>query len=258
MLDFKEFWAYRGLLSVLIQRDIKVRYKQSVFGIAWVILRPLVSMTIFTLVFGIFARIPSDGYPYAIFVFAGLLPWIYFSGSVSSCGSSIVDSASLISKVSFPRLIIPVAAVAGGLLDLFFSMAFLLLAMPLFGISWTANLFAVPVLVLGVVVTALGVGTLISALTVAYRDFGSIVGYALQVWMYATPIIYPESLIPGQWRFLLLVNPMAAQVEAFRSAFLGKPFHMEAIAVSLGISAMLFIFGVGYFEKVERRFADIV
>jgi lipopolysaccharide transport system permease protein len=109
-----------------------------------------------------------------------------------------------------------------------------------------------------VVVTALGVGTLISALTVAYRDFGSIVGYALQVWMYATPIIYPESLIPGQWRFLLLVNPMAAQVEAFRSAFLGKPFHMEAIAVSLGISAMLFIFGVGYFEKVERRFADIV
>lgn len=258
MLDFKEIWEYRELLGVLVRRDIKVRYQQSVFGVAWVILRPLVSMAIFTLVFGMFARIPSDGYPYALFIFAGLLPWIYFSTAVVSSGGSLVDSAGLVSKVYFPRLLIPMASVAGGLLDLFVSMIFLLLAMPFFGSGWTANLLAVPVLVLGVVVTALGVGTLISALTVAYRDFGSIAGYALQVWMYATPVIYPASMVPEKWRWILLFNPMAAQVDGFRSAFLGKPFDPGAIAVSLAISVALFAAGVAYFEKVERRFADII
>lgn len=258
MLDLKELWAYRELLGVLVRRDIKVRYQQSVLGVAWVILRPLVSMAIFTLVFGLFARIPSDGYPYALFVFAGFLPWTYFSTSVLSSGGSLVASAELVSKVYFPRLIIPMASVAGGLLDLFVSMAFLLLAMPLFGVGWTANLLVAPALVLGVVVTALGVGTLISALTVAYRDFGSIAGYAVQIWMYATPVIYPVSLVPEKWRWILQINPMAAQVEAFRSCFLGKPFDIEAIAVSLSISSVLFVIGVAYFEKVERRFADII
>lgn len=258
MLNFKELWEYRELLGVLVRRDIKVRYQQSVLGVAWVILRPLVSMAIFTLVFGMFARIPSDGYPYALFVFAGLLPWIYFSTAVLSSGGSLVASAGLVSKVYFPRLIIPMASVAGGLPDLFVSMAFLLLAMPFFGSGWTANLLAVPVLVPGIVVTALGVGTLISALTVAYRDFGSIAGYALQVWMYATPVIYPVSMVPEKWRWILQINPMAAQVDGFRSAFLGKPFDIEAIAVSLTISAALFVVGVAYFEKVERRFADII
>jgi lipopolysaccharide transport system permease protein len=258
MLNFKELWAYRDLLSVLVRRDIKVRYKQSILGVVWVILRPLLSMAIFTLVFGMFARIPSDGYPYALFVFAGLLPWIYFSTAVLSSGGSLVASAGLVSKVYFPRLIIPMASVTGGLLDLLVSMAFLLLAMPFFGSGWTTNLLALPVLVLGVVVTALGVGTLISALTVAYRDFGSIAGYALQVWMYATPVIYPVSMVPEKWRWVLQINPMAAQVEGFRSAFLGKPFDLHAIAFSLGISLAVFVVGVAYFEKVERRFADII
>jgi len=258
MLDLKELWAYRDLLMVLIRRDIKVRYQQSVFGVAWVILRPVLSMAIFTLVFGVFARIPSDGYPYPLFVFAGLLPWIYFSTSVLSSGNSLVDSSGLIGKVYFPRLIIPMAPVAGGLIDLFVSMGFLFLLMPLFGAAWTAKLLAVPVLVLGVAVAALGVGTLVSALNVAYRDFGGIAGYALQVWMYATPIVYPESLVPDRWRFLLLINPMAPLVEGFRSAFLGKPFQVPSIGVSLAISAVLFIAGVAYFGKVERRFADII
>jgi len=258
MLNFKELWAYRELLCVLVRRDIKVRYKQSVLGVAWIILRPLASMAIFTLVFGMFARIPSDGHPYALFVFAGLLPWIYFSTSVLSSGNSLVDSAGLIGKVYFPRLIIPVASVVVGLFDLIVSMAFLLVAMPFFGTGWTANLLAVPGLVLGIVVTALGIGTLISALTVAYRDFATIAGFGLQIWMFVTPVIYPVSLVPEKWQWVLRVNPMAAQVEGFRSAFLGKPFDVEGIGISLAISAALFVFGVVYFQKVERRFADII
>jgi len=258
MLDLKEFWAYRELLGVLVLRDIKVRYKQSVLGVAWVILRPLTSMAIFTLVFGILVRIPSDGSPYALFVFAALLPWIYFSNAVLSSGSSLIASAGLIGKVYFPRLVIPVASVAAGLLDLAVSMAFLLVVMPFFGVGWSVNLLAVPLLVPAVVATALGVGTLFSALTVAYRDFGNIAGYALQVWMYATPVVYPVSLVPERWRFLLHLNPMAAQVEGFRAAFLGKPLDIEAIGISIAFSAVLFVIGVAYFEKVERRFADII
>ena len=258
MLDVGELWRYRELLGVLVLRDVKVRYKQSVLGVAWVILRPLTSIAILTLVFGTLARIPSDGYPYPLFVFAALLPWIYFSNAVASSGGSLVASSSLIGKVYFPRLIVPMASVAGGLVDLLVSMAFLLLVMPFFGLGWSLNLLAVPPLVLAVVVTALGVGTLFSALTVAYRDFGNITGHALQLWMFATPVVYPASLVPGPWRFVLHLNPMAAQVEAFRSAFLGRPFDTEAIGVSLGISAALFVAGVAYFEKVERRFADII
>ena len=258
MLDFGELWAYRELLSVLVMRDIKGRYKQSVLGVAWIVLRPLATMAVFTLVFGMFARIPSDGYPYPLFVFAGLLPWIYFSTSVLSSGGSLVASSGLVSKVYFPRLIIPAASVAGGLFDLFVSMAFLLAAMPFFGAGWTVNLLAVPALVLGLVVTTLGVGTLISALTVAYRDFATIAGFALQVWMFVTPVIYPVGMVPQRWQWILHVNPMAAQVEGFRSAFFGKPFDLEAIGISIAISAALFILGVAYFEKVERRFADII
>jgi lipopolysaccharide transport system permease protein len=258
MLDLGELWAYRELLSVLVLRDIKVRYKQTVIGIAWVLLRPLASIAIFTLVFGFLVRIPSEGYPYALFVFAALVPWIFFSGAVLSSGGSLVASAGLIGKVYFPRLIIPVASVATGLLDLLVSMAFLLAVMPFFGVGWTMNLLAVPVLVLAVVVTALGVGTLFSALTVAYRDFGNVAGYVLQIWMYATPVVYPASLIPERWRWILHLNPMAAQIEGFRSALFGKPFDLEAIGISLAASTALFAAGVAYFAKVEHRFADII
>ncbi|MBM2827685.1 MAG: Transport permease protein [Actinobacteria bacterium] len=258
MLDLGELWRYRELLGVLVRRDLKVRYKQTVIGVAWVILRPLASMAIFTLVFGMLVRVPSDGYPYALFVFSALLPWTYFSGAVLLSGNSLVSSSGLVGKVSFPRLIIPVAAVAGGLVDLCISVAVLLAILPVFGVGWTMNLLAVPILALGIIMAALGVGTLFSALTVAYRDFGHLAGFALQIWMYLTPVVYPESLIPERWRFLLLANPMAALVEGFRAAFLGKPFDFGAIAVSLALSAAVFAAGVAYFGKVERRFADII
>lgn len=258
MVDFKELWRYRDLLAVLVQRDIKVRYKQSVFGAAWVVVRPLASMAIYTLLFGKLIRIPSDGYPYALFVLAALLPWGYFSNAVLSSGNSLVSSAALIGKVYFPRLIIPMASVLAGLVDLVVCFAFLLIAMPFFGVGWTFNLLMAPVLLLGIVITAFGVGTLFSALTVAYRDFSSIAGYLLQFWLFATPVVYPVSLIPGNWRWVLNVNPMAAQIEGFRAALLGKPVNIEPLALSFAISLALFVAGVAYFEKVERRFADII
>ncbi len=258
MLDAREFWAYRELLWVLLRRDVTVRYKQTVLGVLWVIVRPLASMVLFTLIFGKLARIPSDGSPYAVFVFAALVPWTFFAGAVGASGNSLVGNAGLIGKIYFPRLIIPVAAVGSGLVDLAVSAAFLLAIMPLFGVAWTPNLLAAPVLAAAVLVMALGVGTLFSALTVAYRDFGSILGFVLQIWMYATPVIYPSSLIPETWRWVLHANPMAALIEGFRSAFLGKPFDVPALAVSFAASAAIFVAGVAYFEKIERRFADII
>lgn len=258
MLDVKELWRYRDLLGVLILRDIKVRYKQSVFGIAWVLVRPLASMAVYTVLFGKLARIPSDGYPYALFVLAAILPWGYFSNAVSSSGGSLVASAGLIGKVSFPRFVVPLASVAGGLLDLAVSTAFLLAVMPFFGVGWTVNLLAIPLLVLAIVVTALGVGALFSALTVAYRDFSSIAGYLLQFWLYVTPVVYPVSLIPENWRWVLRVNPMAAPIEGFRAALLGRPIAFGDLVFSFAVSATLLVAGVAYFEKVERRFADII
>ncbi len=258
LLDLREIWAYRELLGVLVARDLKVRYKQTALGAAWVVLRPLIGMAIFTAVFGGLVKVPSDGYPYAVFVLAGLVPWQFFSGAVGASGNSLVGSAGLIGKVYFPRFIIPLAVVAGGLVDLAVSVACLLVLLPLFGLGWGPHLLAAPLLVAAVAVAALGVGTLFSALTVAYRDFGTVLGYLLQLWMYATPIVYPASLVPERWRWVLHLNPMAALVEGFRSAFLGKPFDVPALAVSFAGAAAAFLVGVAYFEKMERRFADII
>lgn len=258
MLDAREFWSYRELLWVLVLRDIKVRYKQTVLGVLWVIIRPLASMILFTLIFGKLAKIPSDGHPYAVFVFAALVPWTFFSSAVAASGNSLVGHAGLINKIYFPRLIIPVASVGSGLVDLAVSAAFLLAIMPLFGVAWSPNLLAAPVLAAAIVLVALGVGTLFSALTVAYRDFGNILGYVLQIWMYATPVIYPASLVPETWRWVLHLNPMAALIEGFRSAFLGRPFDLSALGVSFAAAVAIFAVGVAYFEKIERRFADII
>ncbi len=258
ILDFRELWAYRDLLRVLVLRDIKLRYKQTALGAAWVILRPLVSMAIFTVIFGMLAKIPSDGYPYAVFVLAALVPWQFFAGAVASSGNSLVGSAGLISKVYFPRVIIPLAAVGGGLVDFAVSIAFLLALLPAFGLGWGPHLLSVPLLCAAVAIAAVGVGTLFSALTVIYRDFGSILAYILQIWMFVTPVVYPATMVPDRWRWLLHLNPMAALVEGFRSAVLGRPFDVPALAVSVIAVAAAFLVGVSYFVKIERRFADII
>jgi len=258
MLDLRELWRYRELLWVFILRDIKVRYKQTVLGAAWVILRPLLGTAVFTLVFGMLVRIPSDGYPYAVFVYSALLPWNFFSGAVGAAGNSLVGSAGLIGKVYFPRLVIPTASVGSGIVDLAVSSLFLLVLLPLFGVRWGVNLLALPLLALAVVFLALGVGTLFSALIVSYRDFSAVLTFLLQIWMFATPVVYPSSLVPGKLRFLLHLNPMAALVEGFRSAFLGRPFDVAGLSVSIALSGIAFAAGIAYFEKVEGRFADII
>jgi lipopolysaccharide transport system permease protein len=258
MLDWRELWAYRELLWVLTARDIKVRYKQTVLGAAWAIIRPVLTMVVFSVIFGRFAGMPSDGYPYPIFVYAALLPWTFFSSSISASGQSLVGSAHLVSKVYFPRLIIPLSSVGAGLLDLLISTGILLLMMLWYGVGWSWHLAAAPLLLLAVVFLALGVGTLLSALTVAYRDFTHITPFLVQVWMYATPVIFPVSLVPERWHWLLFLNPMTGLVEAFRASFLGKPFDLFGIGTSVAIALLIFGAGIAFFEKVERRFADII
>lgn len=258
MLDWRELWAYRELLWVLTARDVKVRYKQTVLGAGWAILRPFLTMLIFSVVFGRFAKMPSDGYPYPVFVYAALLPWTFFAAAVSSSGQSLVGSAGLVSKVYFPRLIIPLSSVGSGLVDLMISTLILLAMMLWYGTPWTLNLLAAPLLLAAVVFIALGIGTLLSALTVAYRDFVHITPFLVQIWMYVTPVIFPLSAVPQRWHWLFYLNPMTGLVEGFRSAFLGKPFDLPGLALSFAMSVVIFAIGVAYFERVERRFADII
>jgi lipopolysaccharide transport system permease protein len=258
MLDWRELWAYRELLWVLTARDIKVRYKQTVLGAGWAILRPFITMVIFSVVFGQLAKMPSDGYPYPVFVYAALLPWTFFAAAIGTSGGSLVGSSHLVSKVYFPRLIIPLSSIGAGFVDLLISTGILLLMMLYYGVGWSWNLLAAPLLLLFVIFTALGVGTLLSALTVAYRDFTHLTPFMIQIWMYITPVIFPVSLVPERWQWLLYLNPMTGLVEGFRSAFLGKPFDLTGLGISFAIAIAVFLIGVAYFEKVERRFADII
>jgi len=257
-LDLKELWAYRELLWVLTLRDIKVRYKQTVLGVVWALIQPVMLMVVFSIFFGRLAKIPSDGYPYPIFVYAALLPWVFFANAISSSASSVVGSANLISKVYFPRLIIPLASIGAGLIDFAIATLVLLLLMIFYGVGWSVNLLAAPVLVVAVLFTALGIGTFLSALNVAYRDFRYVIPFLIQLWMFATPVVYPASLVPEKWQWILYLNPMAGLIEGFRSAFLGRPFDFEALGISFAVAVIIFLIGVAYFEKVERRFADII
>lgn len=257
-LNLRELWAYRELLVVLAQRDIKVRYKQTVLGVAWAVIQPLATMLLFSLVFGRLAKVPSDGLPYPIFVFAGLLPWMFFANAISASGNSLVGQQHLISKVYFPRLIIPLSSIGTGLIDFAIGALILLAMMVYYGIGWSFNLLAVPLLVVAVIFISLGVGTLLSALTVSYRDFRFVIPFMVQFWMWATPVVYPASLFPQKWQWVLFLNPMAGLIEGFRAAFLGQPFDLTGIGISLTVAALLFLLGIFYFEKMERRFADII
>lgn len=258
MLDFRELWAYRELLWTFVLRDIKVQYKQTVLGCAWAIIQPVMGMVIFSVIFGRWAKIPSEGYPYPIFVYAGLLPWAFFANSLSSSANSVVGSAGLITKVYFPRLIVPLASVGSGILDFLISSGVMLCLMLYYQIGWHLNLLAIPLLMAATAFAALGVGILLSALNVAYRDFRYVIPFLLQIWMYATPIIYPVGLVPGHWRWVLYLNPMAGTIDGFRSAFLGKPFNLDVLGLSFCASVIFFIIGIAYFEKTERGFADVI
>jgi lipopolysaccharide transport system permease protein len=258
-LDLRALWEYRELLYFLAWRDIKVRYKQTVLGAAWAIIQPLTTMVILTIIFGQLAKIPSDGMPYPIFSFCALLPWNYFAGAFGRSSGSLVGSAHLISKVYFPRLVIPISSLLSGLLD--FAIAFVVLIGLMFWyhIIPTVNILWLPAFLLMAVATALGVGLWLGALNVQYRDVGYLVPFLSQIWMYATPVVYSSSLIPERWRLLYGLNPMAGVVEGFRWALLGRgtgPGPM--LAVSVLITVVLLISGAFYFKKMERTFADII
>lgn len=258
-LKLKELWEYRELVYFLVWRDVKVRYKQTVLGAAWAVIQPLFSMLVFTVVFGKLAKMPSDGIPYPLFSYAALLPWNYFAQGLSGSSDSLVGSANLIRKVYFPRLAIPVAAVCGGVVDFLIAFAVLLLMMGYFGVSPTANVVWLPGFLLLAVVTALGVGLWLSALNVQYRDVKYTVPFLVQFWMYATPIVYPSSLLPEPWKTLYGVNPMAGVVEGFRWALLGVKTPPGAMLwVSVAAAVLLLVSGAYFFRRMEKTFADVV
>ncbi len=258
-VDFTELWRYRELLGFLAWRDISVRYKQTVLGAAWAIIQPLFSMIVFTLFFGRLAKIPSDGLPYPVFSYAALLPWTYFATAMSSSSNSLVGSQNLLTKVYFPRLTIPFASVLPALVDFVIAFVVLLGMMVWYGIVPTLNIVWLPAFLLLALLTALGVGLWLSALNAMYRDVRYVVPFLVQFWMFASPVTYPASMVPEQWRSLYGLNPMVGVIEGFRWSLLG---HGQApglmMLVSTAMSLVLLVSGLYYFKRMERSFADII
>lgn len=258
-LKLGDVWRYRELLYFLIWRDVKIRYKQTVLGATWAVLQPFLTMIIFSIFFGFLAGIPSDGVPYPLFAYVGLVPWMFFANGLTLSSNSIVANQALIRKVYFPRLVIPIAAVASGIID--FCIAFVVLVglVLWYGATPTINVIWLPALVLLALVTSLGAGLWSSALNVLYRDIQYIVPFTVQVWLYASPIVYPSSLIPEAWRPLYGINPMAGVVEGFRWALLGTDTAPgPLIIVSAAVALILLISGLFFFRRMENRFADVV
>jgi lipopolysaccharide transport system permease protein len=259
-LGLREVIRYRELLYMLAWRDVSVRYKQTALGVAWALLQPLLTMLVFTIFFGRFAGLAgrTGGVPYPLYVLAGLLPWTFFATSITNAASSLVTSASLVSKVYFPRLLVPLACVGVALVDLAVSVLLLLALMAWYGVAPTLQVLAAPVALLGALLGAAGVGAFLSALAVSYRDVRYAVPFAVQIWMFVTPVIYPASVVPDRWRALLWLNPMAGILEGFRASLLGLPVDWTLLGASVAACALLFVAGSAYFESVERRFADVL
>lgn len=258
-IDLGELRQYRDLFYFLVARDIKVKYKQTVLGGLWAIIQPFFSMVVFTLFFGKLAKIPSDGVPYPIFNFTAMVAWIYFANAVTGSGNSLIGNTNLISKVYFPRVIIPLTPVLGGLLD--FSIAFVVLIGMMFyyHIYPTAMTAFIPLLVVLMIFTAGGVGIILAALNAKYRDIRYTIPFLVQLWMFASPIVYPASMVPEKYRLIYALNPMTGVIEGFRSALLGTvTFPTQMILVSTTVSVILFTVGMFYFRQVERYFADII
>ena len=257
-LNLRDIWEYRELLYFLVWRDVKVRYKQTVLGAAWAILQPVMTMVVFSIFFGRLAKIPSDGIPYPVFAFTALLPWQLFAYALTESSNSLVSNQNLITKVYFPRLVIPISAVLAGLVDFAIALVVLLGLMWYFGIVPTAAVALLPVFVLFAIVTALAVGLWLSALNVKYRDVRYTIPFLTQFWMFATPVAYPASLVPEKWRALFGLNPMAGVVEGFRWALLGKAHSPgPLLVVSVIAVVVLLIGGLMYFRRMESTFADV-
>lgn len=257
-LDLRSLWTHRELMYFLVWRDLKVRYRQTLIGAAWAVLQPLAMVIAFSLVLGLLIRVDTGDVPYPLFVYSGLLVYTFFQGAVTSSSGSMVQSANLVTKVYFPRLIIPIAAVGGRLVDLAIASAILIGMALWYGVSVTAGLLMVPVLIALVTLLSLGIGIWSSAVNVKYRDVAVVVPVVLQIWLYASPIIYPITLIPSEWRWLYSLNPMVGIVENFRAAVLGLPFDWPALGVSALVALTVLAYAVHAFRRVEQGFADII
>lgn len=249
-----ELWAYRELLYFLVWRDVKVRYKQTVFGAAWALLQPLLLMLIFTFFFSRLAGIKTD-VPYPLFAYAGLLPWVFFAHAVTNSGYSLIVSTNLITKVYFPRLLIPMAAVAACLVDLAIAFVLLVVLMIYYQVGPHVELLLLPLAVALLTLVSFSVGSLLSALNVKYRDIRYVMPFLIQIWMFASPVIYP---VPNRWRWLLALNPLTGIIESFRAAFLGLPTDWPTIAISAAITLVLLFIAVVTFGRMERGFADVI
>jgi len=258
-MDFKELIEFRDLLTALVERNVKARYKQSVLGVAWVVIKPIISMAIFSVLFGKMARFPSEGIPYPIFVFLGLIPWTYFSNSVSGGTGSLISNGSLISKIYFPRVMLPMATNISNMIDLGISLVVLMIMIVFFKLQISAGVIFLPVLIVAFFFSALGPAFFFGALNVKYRDVGQIISFIMQIWMYLTPVIYPLTLIPEQYRMLAYLNPMTGLIEVFRVCMLG---HMDlsipGLMLSTLVNLVFLVGGLMYFKSVERTFADVI
>lgn len=257
-ISLPDIWAYRELLYFLIWRDLKIRYKQTALGVAWVILQPLLMTIIFTVFLGKLVRVPSDGVPYLLLVYTGLMPWTFFSNAILYAGNSLVANTNLVTKVYFPRAIIPAAAVGARLVD--FGVAFIIMVglLMYYGVSPGWNLFMLPALVVLITLLSLGFGLWTSAMNVRYRDVAIILPVFVQLWMFASPVVYPLNLVPQRWRWLYSINPTVGIIEGFRSSVLNLPFDWVAISSSALITTSLLLYSLFAFRKMERHFADIV
>lgn len=258
-VDFKEIWAYRELLWILAWRDVSVRYKQSIVGIGWAVIQPVLTMIIFTIIFGKFAKLPSDGIPYPVFSYCALLPWNYFARCLGDSSDSLVGSSHLITKVYFPRLILPISKVFAGLIDLAVAFVILLGMMAYYRIAPTEGLLLLPVFILVAMLAALGAGLWFTALNVLYRDVKFVVPFVVQFWMYASPVAYSTSLVPDKWKWIYGLNPIVGVIEGFRWALLGKTAPVISMFLLPVVIVFVMLFGgLYFFRRMERKFADII
>lgn len=258
-LHLRELWEYRELLYFLVWRDVKVRYKQTVVGILWAIIQPVMTMVVFSVFFGGLARMPSDGLPHPIFYYSAILPWSYFAQALTSTTNSMVENQRIITKIYFPRLILPLAAVVTGVVDFVVAFSVLLLMLAWYGITPTAAICLLPLFLALAVVTALGVGLWFAALNAMYRDVRYVMPFLIQFWMFASPVVYPSSLVPSSWQWLYGLNPMAGVIGGFRWALTGygQP-HLALLLASAAVMVLLLVAGVLYFQRVEETVVDML
>jgi homopolymeric O-antigen transport system permease protein len=258
-LNLRELWAYRDLFFFLVLRDVKVRYKQTAIGVGWAILQPAASMVVFALAFGRLAHIPSNGIPYPLFAYAGLLPWSFFSHALTTASTSLVANEKMITKVYFPRMLVPLAAVVAGLLDLVIASSLLIVLLLAYRIDLTLRVLLIPVFLVLLVVTAIGVSLWLCALDVKYRDVRHTLPFLTQIWLFASPVVYPASLLPPQWRAVYGLNPLSGVLEGIRWALFNVgPFPSTLILVATMTAGVITATGILYFRRMERTLADVI